>query len=228
MKKKDGLTNLAKQSLTDSFKCGECLHFKSSAHRSNEDLCSKLGVRAFAIAPKCYTPDYTKLIHNSDELVALSALFTNYTPAQKRILLGMLRMPPKGKKYRLGTKLYLKSSTRDYISNYMCGYVVGYSSANELILAGSPDSKSRGRLFFAYLKSDLNLLTQKQWREKFLDLKGKGKINDPVFTKKRDITAKSIEENTYEVPTIDNMPKEGTKPAKKMSKRTTPLTMVFE
>ena len=224
MVKKDGTKVQTKASLVEAFKCGECLHFKQSAHRTNKQVCSELGIRPFAIAPKCFTPDYTKIIHNSDELVAVSMFFASKTPQQRKIMLGMLRQQPTGRKFRMGTKLYVKASTRDYISNYLCGYVVGYTSGNELVLAGSPDMKSRGKLFFTYLRSDIGLLTQKEWEAKYKDLKAKGRIADPVLTKRRDITAK-IEKDDYEVPTIDTAPKDKTE--RPTDKRHTPLTKLL-
>ena len=224
MIKKESNKTLTKASAVEAFKCGDCLHFKQSPHRTNKEVCSKLGVRQFAIAPRCYTPDYTKVIKNSDELVAMTIFWGSKTPQQRKIIMGMLRQEPKGKKFRLGTKLYLKSSTRDYISNYLCGYVVGYTSGNEIVLAGSPDHKSRGRIFFTYLRSDSGLLTQKEWQIKFKDLKAKNKIHDPVFSAKRDITA-AVDNDQYEVPTIDQAPKE--KPEPKRNLRKTPLTQIL-
>jgi hypothetical protein len=214
-----------KASLQDVFKCGSCLHFKQTAHRSFEKPCSGLGIRAFAIAPKCFTPDYTKVITNTDEFVALAALFNSKTPEQKKIILGMLRQQPKGKKLRMGTKLYLNFRGREYVSNYVCGYVVGYTSGGDIVLTGSPDMQSRGRAFFAYLKSDESLLTQKEWKTRYLAMRKKGCIQDPTSNLDRDITAR-VEDDTYEVPTIDNAPKSKVKVVK-LNKRTTSLVKLI-
>lgn len=206
MKKKDGVVAPAKANLEESFRCGQCLHFKQSKHRSHEDLCAKLGVRAFAIAPSCFTPDYTKVIQNTDEFVQLASILHQKTPEQKKILLGILRQRPTGRKLQIGTQLYLNFRGREYISNYLSGYVVGYTSANEIVLCGSPDRNGRGRAFFAYLKSDESLLTEKEWKQRYLSLRERGRIQDPQSLEKRDITAK-VEADTYEVPTIDKAPK---------------------
>jgi hypothetical protein len=225
MLKKDGTKNVTRASAEEAFKCAECLHFKQSPHRTNKEVCSKLGVRQFALAPKCFTPDYTRIVQNSDELVMLSILFGSKTPQQRKIMLGMLRAKPTGKKFRMGTKLYLKSSTREYISNYLCGYVVGYTSGNEIVIAGSPDLKSRGKMFFTYLRSESGLITQKEWEIKFKELRAKGRISDPLLSKRRDITAK-VEQDEYEVPTIDKAPKQANET--KINKRRTPLTEIME
>ena len=205
MKKKDGLASPTKAGTEELFKCGSCLHFRQSKHRAHEDVCTNLGRRSFAIAPSCFTPDYTKVIGNTDEFVQIAAFFGDKTPEQKKILLGMLRMKPTGRKLRMGTELYINVRGREYISNYLRGFVVGYTSANEIVLCGSPDRNARGRAFFAYLKSDESLLTAKEWKAKYIKLRKLGRIQDPQSQAKRDITAK-VEADSYEPPTIDRAP----------------------
>jgi hypothetical protein len=225
MKKKDGIAAPSKASLDESFRCGQCLHYRQSKHRSHEDLCSKLGIRAFAIAPSCFTPDYTKVIQNTDEFVQLAALMNDKTPEQRKIMLGILRQKPMGRKLRMGTKLYLNIRGREYISNYLCGFVVGYTSANEIVLCGSPDRNGRGRAYFAYMQSDESLLTPLEWKKKYLHLRKLGRIQDPKAVEKRDITAK-VEADTYEVPTIDNAPKDPN--AKKAVNKNAPSTSLVQ
>lgn len=226
MQKKDGVKKQAKASLQESFKCGECLHFKQTPHPAFEGPCSTLGVRSFALAPKCFTPDYSKVIRNTDEFIQVVTFFHNKTSQQKRILLAMLRQQPQGKRLKLGTRLYLNVRGPEYISNYVCGYVVGYTSAGQIVLTGSPDRATRGRSFFAYLKSDESLITHSEWKKKFLSLRERGRLVDPKGLSTRDITATTTP-NDYEVPTIDNAPKESTK-VKKLSKRKADLVQILE
>jgi len=223
----DGLKAQTKASMEDVFRCGECLHFKQSRHRSFDSLCSVLGRKAFAIAPKCFTPDYTKVIHNTDEFVQLATLIGQKTPQQRKIMMAILRQKPMGKKLPMGTKMYLNYRGREYISNYLHGYVVGYTSANEIVLAGSPDQNSRGRAFFAYLKSDDTLLTPKEWKLKFTKLRRLGRIQDPTSTTIRDITAK-VQDDNYEVPTIDNAPKDPRATKTKTRSKSDPRTSLVE
>lgn len=227
MIKKDGLAKSTNASNAEKHRCGECLHFKNARHRSHDDICSKMGVQTFAIAPPCYTPDYPSVIGNSDEFVQLAALLQDKTPRQRKILLGMLRLQPGGKKLRMGTKMYLNVRSADYVSNYVCGYVVGYSSAGEIVLTGSPNITERGRSFFAYLKSDATLMTQKEWVAKFQALRTQGRIQDPKHRAVRDITSQ-VKEDSYEVPTIDNAPKDPTVKEKKRSLRTTSLVQILQ
>jgi hypothetical protein len=216
---------MTKISIKEAMKCGQCLHFKQTAHKNFDAPCQKNGVRAFAIAPPCYTPDYTKAFDNTDEFVQLSALFASKTPEQKKILLGMLRATPKGRKLKMGTCLYLNLRGREYISNYVRCYVVGYTSAGQIVLTGSPDRKVRGKTFFAYLDSDDSLIEPKVWRARMSKLKTQGRIQDPTTTKLRNITA-SVENDTYEIPTIDNAPKDSKVKVQKI-KRTDDLVKIM-
>ena len=233
--KKDSLKNSSppKANLEEIFRCGECLHHKQSPHRHNKTVCADEGVRAFATAPKCFTPDYTKVIGNTDEFMSIVTFFGSRTPQQRKILMGMLRLKPQGKKkYSMGTKLYLNLRGRDYIDNYVCGFVVGYTSGGELVLAGSPDAKTRGRVFFAYLKYDSSLLNSKEWKTKFLDLKSRGRIKDPTVKGKKDITDQ-VKEDNYEIPTIDMAPRDTIGKKKdassgKINKRTASLVQLLE
>ena len=225
MLKKDGIKKQTRASLQESFKCGDCLHFKQTPHPSFDGICSGMGIRSFAIAPACFTPDYPKVIGNTDEFLSLVSLLNSKTAQQKRILLGMLRQQPKGKKLRMGTKMYLNTRGRGYINNYVCGYVVGYTSAGQLVLAGSPDRTTRGRAFFAYLKDDDALINESEWRKVFVRLRDAGRIVDPRASGKRDITA-VVESKDYEVPTIDTSPKTTTK-VKKVSKRNADLVQIM-
>ncbi len=232
MIQKDGKTNLAKANLEEVFKCGDCLHHKQTPHRQNKRVCAEEGIRTFAVAPKCFTPDYTKVIGNTDEFMAAVTFYGSRTPQQRKILLGMLRQQPKGRKIAMGTRLYLNIRGREYIDNYVCGFAVGYTSGGDLVLCGDPDAKARGRVFFAYLRSESSLLTQKEWRAKYTDLKTRGRISDPSVTGKRDITD-VVKEDTYEIPTIDQAPKElvGRRSKKgddgKINKRTSSLVQIL-
>lgn len=226
MIKKDAKKKLTNVNIEETFKCGDCLHHKQAPHRANKRVCAEEGIRAFAIAPKCFTPDYTKVIGNTDEFMSIVTFFSSRTPQQKKILLGMLRQKPSGRKLPMGTRMYLNLRGRDYIGNYVCGYVVGYTSGGELVLAGSPDSKTRGRVFFAYLKGDSSLLTTKEWKAKYIDLRNRGRIQDPTVSGRKDITD-LVKEDTYEIPTIDSAPREKGSTVKKLNKRTASLVQIL-
>lgn len=220
--KKEILGNASKANLEKAFKCGECLHFKNVVHPTHKDLCCKQGVKTFAIAPQCFTPDVTQIAGNSDQFIQVATLFQSYTAKQQRILLAMLNRKIPKAKLAFGTKVIFHAMGKDYISNYLAGYVMGYTSSGDLIIGGSPDQKSRGKMFFAYMSDTDTLLNPKQWREKKEKLKAAGKIFDPsaVMTKKALVND--------EPPTIDSAPKEWKeKKGKKKKSSFMPVDMVF-
>lgn len=201
MLKKNTLGKASAKSLGEAFKCGECLHYRHHPHGTRGQVCSKEGVKSVAVAPKCYTPDITKIAKNADQFVAVVSLFQDMTYAEQRIFLGVLR--GRKKKVPLGTKLYFKVG-KDYVSNYLCGFVAGYSSAGELMLMGSPD-KIRGQSFLAFMDKDADdLLTWSQWKAKREQLRSENKIFDPS---NRVIKRASVKDD-YEPPSIDKAPRE--------------------
>lgn len=202
MLKKDTLGSASNKSLTEAFRCGDCLHFRQHPHSTRQKVCIDEGVKAVAIAPSCFTPDVTALIGNSDQFVQLAMLFQAYTPKQRKIILGLLRS--KKKKYTIGTKLYFKVGA-DFVSNYLAGYVAGYTSVGELMLIGSPDEKTRGSTFTTYMTSDAEgLLTVTEWKVKRAQLRDQNLIHDPA----NKVIKKSSVVDAYEPPTIDAAPKE--------------------
>ncbi|QRE00125.1 hypothetical protein [Burkholderia phage BCSR5] len=206
MQKKDVVGGkVSSKSMKEAFKCSECLHFKKHAHSDHDEVCSKEGVRGFAIAPKCFTPDVTQIAGNTDQFVQLAMLLDSYTPKQQRILLGVLRGARKSKKKALsfGTKVYFLMHGKEYISNYFFAYVMGYSSKGEMMLTGSPDVKSRGASFFYFAKDPDGLLTESQWKVKRKALFAAGKINDPDTRK---FKVKVDDAADHKVPSIDDAP----------------------
>lgn len=200
--KRDTLPNASKKSLSEAFRCSSCLHFNVHAHSSHKEVCSKEGVRSFAPAPSCFTPDVTQVVTNSDQLVQLAAMFEAYSPKQRMIVLALLRGKDTAtKKLAFGVKVYFLAFGADYLSNYLAAYVMGYSSSNELILSGSPDVKSRGKSFVMYCKDDSHLLPYSTFLIKREELKSAGRIHDP----KMKFTSKSVIDNA-EVQTIDKAP----------------------
>jgi hypothetical protein len=227
MKIKKSPTTTSRINKQELFRCGECLHFKQTPHRTHKTVCSAEGVRAVGQAPSCYTPDYTKVIGNIDEFTQVINIFRSKTAQQKKILLGMLRTQATGKKLDIGTKVFFNLRNREYLGNYVSGFVVGYTSSNEIVLAGSPERSTTGRVFFAYLKSDSSLIPSKDWKKKYRKLVDAGRINDPTVKGRKDIT-EDVKEDNYEVPTIDNAPKgEKTKAVKKVDTRKVGVDKLF-
>jgi len=180
--KKDTLESANKAASSDvTYKCGDCLHYEKHQHLQKSGLCKNLGVRTFAIAPRCFSPDITQIAGNSETFAQVAMLYSDYTPKQRRILLAVLKQPQKKFKRELpfGTRVFFHGLGKDYISNYMSGYVAGTTSSGELIVTGSPDRNARGRMYFAYMNDAENLMTFKEWKVKRNELKEAGRVQDP-------------------------------------------------
>jgi hypothetical protein len=203
--KKDNLGNLSPVSLTEAYKCGECLHHSKHANPQFKSVCKELGVKGVALAPKCFTPDVSIIASNSDSFVQLAALVDGYTSRQKRILIAVMKQKPISKKkfsrvLAFGTKVYFRGIGADYISNYLAGFVVGLTASGELIITGSPEQNTRGRSYMAYMTDDDNLMTPIEWKRKKAELKAAGRIYDP---KTKELPR---QDETPEPMTIDNAP----------------------
>jgi len=118
-----------------------------------------------------------------------------------------LRLQPKGKRHEMGTKVFINLRNREYLSNYVSAFVVGYTSSGEVVLAGSPEKNKRGQIFFAYLKSDSSMATPAEWKKRYAKLVATGRINDPTHAKGRKDITEDLKEDNYVVPTIDAAPK---------------------
>lgn len=189
--------------MTDKMRCGSCLHFKQHAHPSHGDLCSKLGVKHYGVAPRCFTPDVSQLVENNEDLAALAVTFGSMTRKEQSIVVAILQTSAKHRPFTIGQKVYTRIVGGDYISNYMIGYVLGYTSTKQVIVAGSPEAKTRGRMYMAYLDPD-TLLTPTAWAKHKANLARKGHFSDP----KEPLVVKRKIEIDYEPPTLDRAPKE--------------------
>ena len=226
--KKEITGNLSPVSLSESYRCGECLHLKKHAHPMFKETCANRGIKAVAVAPKCFTPDVSRIADNSDSFVQLASLVANYTHSQKRILIAMLKQKPIAKKrfsrsLSFGTKVFFLGMGADYISNYLSGYVMGMTSSGELIITGSPEQNTRGKSYMAYMTDDDNLMTAAEWKKKRQALRDAGRLYDPKM--------KTLpkQDDAGEAPTIDNAPKEWRdKKEKQRRKGVRDLVQVFD
>lgn len=203
-KDKSGIKrNVNLEARFDYMRCGECLHFKKSCHPHKEDICSKLGVKAFNKAPtRCFTPNVMELITNSDQLAALTNLWSNFNTKQRRIFTHLLA---KKAKVKFGSRVAFKAVGKDYLSNYVSGFIVGKSSSGDILLCGDPDNYTRGNNYVACIKADTPVFTISEFKKKRDLLIENNRIIDPdkpllKFKKK-------VELESYIPPTIDSTPK---------------------
>lgn len=226
MQKKDVIESgrTSNRNLKTSFKCGDCLHFRKQAHRTKDAVCESSGIRRFAIAPSCFTPDVTQVVMTSEMMAGLASMYQKFSAGQRRILMSMLAANPKRGQLAFGTKVYFRAAGRDYLSNYLSGFVLGYSSGGELLVSGEPDRNRRGNNYLATFVDRESVLTEEQYVKHRAALIEAGKDLDPdkplLEFKTRDIL------EDYEPPTIDNAPKEWRAKKKKRKKRVTEVKIV--
>ena len=194
---------VSKKNLKSSFRCGECLHFKQKARHDKEDICINLGVRSVGIAPSCFTPNVLEIASDENEMLQLAFLWNSFSYRKRRILTAILMSKPKGRKFRIGTKIYFRAVGKDYLSNYLAGYVLGYSSSGELMVSGSPDKNSKGNAYIAMFTSDNSVMTYKEFKIKKQELIKDGRIEDPKSPLLKIRKSMVVD---YEPPTIDKSP----------------------
>ncbi len=195
----------ASAALSTAYKCGECLHHKVHAHPAMKGVCVNLGIKKFAIAPACFTPDVTQLTQNTDQFVQVAALLHDMSKEQKRVMFALLNQRTIKRRaftrdLKWGTKVFFRAMGKDYFSNYLSGYVMGLTSSGELIIAGSPEQQTVGRSYIAYMTDDDNIMTWTEWKIKKQELKTANRIHDPSLREmpKQDIAADPV--------TIDSAP----------------------
>lgn len=182
-------------------KCGNCLHHKQHAHPSNGSVCMLLGIKHYNIAPRCFTPDISQITSDAEDLAMTAKVFSDMTPKQRQIFVALLRTASPKRQFQIGQRVYFRPVGADYVSNYVAGYVMGYTSTKQAIVCGSPDARTRGRMYMAYLDADSLMLPQ-DWKKKLLELHRQDRVIDPSNPMQR---RKKIDED-YEPPTLDKAP----------------------
>lgn len=187
----------------EALKCSECLFFKHYPH--GKQCCSDQGIRSFSPADeKCFVPDVSQISTNIDQFMSLVSTLHSFTPKQLRIALAIISSSSSSDhKYSFGSKVYIKTSSGDYLSNYRSAYVLGYMPDGNVILSGSSSLNSKGKNFLAFV-NDSSCLSFIEWEEKKRQLISKGHITDPDNLTS---ATSAVEEFSPEsVPTIDTAP----------------------
>lgn len=188
------------------FKCGDCLHFNAHALRSKDQVCSKLGVRSVAKAPPCFTPDVTQVAQTSDQLAQLTSIFHSLNSRQRRILIAMMTAPERKKQqFVFGTKVYFRAVGRDYLSNYLSGYCMGYTRDGELMVCGDPDNTTVGSSYVAVFTEDDSVFTVAKFQEHRAMLVSRALLQDPEKPLLK-FKPQQVLDN-YEPPSLDSAPR---------------------
>lgn len=188
-------------------RCSECLFFKTQRKPGQTCPCSQSGVKAYATAPACFFPDISQLTKSIESFGALISVFSSYTPKQRRILYALLKLGDKTKKkeHKFGTKVYIPIRNEgEYLSDWACAFVLGYTSDGKVVISGSPERRSIGRSFTAYLYPD-SVFSATEFAKKKKAMIASGKINNPKIEKIKRISA--VDDYEPQVPTLDTAPR---------------------
>jgi hypothetical protein len=196
----------ASNKLQLGFKCGECLHHEK--YSKFEKPCIALGVTKQASAPSCFTPNVFRLQkHTPDILNQLGFLLKDFSSADARILLGLLRSKQTYEKYKLmfGQPVYVRLG-QDYLSNYYLGYVIGVAGhGNPMVYVTSDMHRTQiaNPAIMALLPD--SVFSTVTFKKKRAQLKQNNLLVDPkpLFNKRQASKAKA---DTYEVPTLESVP----------------------
>ena len=159
---------------TLNLQCGDCIHFKHIPLYS--DICNKLGIQHYAIAPSCYVPNTHLVLEdlNKKDLEKLIHITNHLSSDKLRILSYLIDQASEVLKYDLiwGQDVYF-SLGYDYVTHYFKGYVIGVSN-EQIILAGSLNNS------ITYVHITLyrdKILTLAEWKTHSLNLLKLDKIS---------------------------------------------------
>lgn len=179
MKKKEAV---ATEKTTIGLKCGDCMHFKRTPYY--EKTCTNLGVKHYANAPKCYSPDVYQLVENTnpEALSKLGLWLKDLSAKQSRILIAVLKRQgtmEKNYKLKFGQPVYFCFG-QSYLSNYFVGYALSAADgADDQVYVGSTLNKRQRKnpMMVTLPRSSVYTVTEfKKLREKLVKEK---RIKDP-------------------------------------------------
>lgn len=135
-----------------------------------------------------------------DTVRVLSALVTQFTPQECRILMGMLNKASRLERHGFSflEKVYFRLGD-PYLTNYYHGYVMGTGIENTILILGAKAMDGR-RPMVAHLAAD-SVIPSRKWRKLKLKLIDAGRINDPELRRKKLVHSAAVD---YEPPSIDS------------------------
>ena len=195
------------------YKCGDCLHFGGADKgiAKFESVCSKLGVKRFADAPSCFFGNvYVLAKKEPDRLYQIGMMFHDFTSREKRILMSLLKASPSfEKKYNLafGMPVYFYLS-RDYLSNYFRGFVIGVAVTGDpkVYIASDLNGRQRGNPCTVSLYRN-SIFSISEFKKKKEQLIKSGRLKDPTPLSKDMKMPKKVEAD-YQPPSMETAPAE--------------------
>ena len=180
---KPDLTTAASKIAGDNtvLRCGECLHFKGSSHPSIGQICQTRGVKPYALAPNCYTPDVHQLKSISTEsFQAMSAFVSVCKPSQSKILMGMFKTQAQLAKFNLAfmEKVFFAIGTGGFLSDYYAGFVLGSGPQQRILIVGTQYFSNARSPVIAQLERR-SVLTRPEFLKVANRLRSRGRLNHP-------------------------------------------------
>lgn len=194
--------NIAKESIV-KLRCGDCLHYKGTAHPSMGEPCYNLDVGKSAVAPSCYTPNVG--VFRDDGSLAVHSLLSAiacFTPQKQRVLMGMLRNAAALERtgYSFLQCVYFATNARGKttLSDYYRGFVAAKGPGTTLQVVGINFLNSKNTACVAFLERD-SLLTKAQFDRERKRLVKLGKLEHLPARVQKQLT----KGEEYEPPTLD-------------------------
>lgn len=203
-------------------RCVDCISFEKGPFLYGR-ACKLNGIAATRPAPTCFNPDFTKLILGTNPMILhqLGFFLAQFNTSQIRILSSVINRSLTIQKYtrfHFGEEVYINmSGSREYLSNYYKGFVVGYLKANKCVFVSARMSKHRPYTSSIMVMSD-TLITASEFHERAARLESEGKIQDPKEAQAAKVVLKSKGAADYEPPTLDSAPSEWLAPLHARSK----------
>lgn len=205
MLKKNKVIPVAKATI--GLKCGDCLHFKRNA--KFEKPCTQLGIKHFANAPACYSPDpYLLSDQAPDVLYRLGMLLNDFSAKQTRVFMSILKQTgalEKHYKLKFGQPVFFCIG-KDYLSNYFRGFVLGISEEGDaqVYVTSDLEKKQRKQPVLATLLRS-SVFTLSEWKKKKAKLVDDKRMQDPdpLFTVQK---IKTKMDDYYVPPSLETAP----------------------
>ena len=165
-------------------KCGSCVHFNSFKLSSKTALCSKLGVKSFDAAPKCFKITPMPIVEAKIDVHAIGKAMSKLNVDQVNVLGQLIQKSAILADYNLkfGQKVYINLGTGAYLNNFFHAFVVGAIIEKEpatgkpvvkVQLSANLDVKKTGEignaLMTQYLDSIYTLAEYKEKRQWMID-----------------------------------------------------------
>lgn len=204
---------MKKQFLAFPMKCSDCVHFSGIKSLSFKDVCSKLGTKSYANACPSFTPDMSRVARiNNSAIAALAKVAASADLSELRLLAASLMAATEIAKhgFTYGQKVWFNLSNpyADYLECYYHGYIVGCTETHMLCAS----NLETGLHVSLYLPVD-SILTYEAFSKKKASLIKRKRLTLPYEKNASRIRtvgveATQVEEEEYEVPSLDFAPAE--------------------